>query len=560
MTVLSKTIKDQIISFVDLLEVYNSKLPPERQRPSEGYVFLRYFFSAFVADRNKRADEVNSSENKTIIKLGEKQLPMTTLSVMCMDGRVKMIHVFGFSAGIGSSLRVPGGLLKEFIRAKDGQLMLEDNSNFAELLNSAVVKNKYLAEIFDSHWGCAARKGEEGAKGGSPEDSGLFSDVLHKREMVRATKKYILEKYGDENQIVLIQTTFNPITGYLYMGLETSRALAFAKEYAFKKTQKENKNPNSATSVYSKEVIKGLINEGLIISTGNLIDNQTIKEILNKHLFKISWKKDYLKTAKSFWEEIALMKDLILPILKRNLISIYPELTNSDKNTQRELEERAMLLLCNGFNAYLHNHDHNEFEYLGEDDRKYEKQEHYEYDEHIEEGIKVSEGGYPPYKIPMFVIFSGDEKNMPGNLELASGIVRDNRLKGHVKDGSESYSNPEDFAKAPVPVVMQEIIRDQRLTKDDWGALEKIDWSDLTHLEWDKMNSEEFARYVEGKGKLSIALANGLERLRRKMSIIFDKDAATSAHLIDQYKVVLPVVCDQDRETHVVIPFVKLGY
>lgn len=548
---LPERIEKQISSFLDYLEAYNSKLPPERQRSSEGYAFLRYFFPAFVSDRNKRADEVNSLENKTIIKFGEEKLPMTTLSVMCMDGRVKMIHVFGFSAGIGSSLRVPGGLLKEFIRGKDGQLMLEEDSNFAQLVNSAVVKNKYLAEVFDSHWGCAARKAEESARGGFPEDLGLFSDVLHKREMVGATKKFILKKHGDINQITLIQTTFNPITGYLYMGLETSSALEFAKKFAEKK---------ATAPVFSKPVIKALINDGLIISTGHLISNQSLRKILNKHLFEISWKKNYLKTAKNFWKDIGLMKDEVFPILTRSLISIYPELASADKNTQRELEERAMLLLCNTYNAYLHNHDHNEIEYLGEDDREYEKKEHYEYDEHIEEGIKVSEGGYPPYEIPMFVIFSGDRKNMPGNIELASGIVRDNRLKEHVKDKSESYKNPSDFARAPVPVVMQEIIRDQRLTKDDWAALENIDWSDLTELDWDMMSAKEFADYIEKKGKLSIAIANGLERLRQNMITVFDRDALTAAHLIDQFKVVLPVVCDQDRETHAIVPFIKLGY
>jgi hypothetical protein len=74
------------------------------------------------------------------------------------------------------------------------------------------------------------------------------------------------------------------------------------------------------------------------------------------------------------------------------------------------------------------------------------------------------------------------------------------------------------------------------------------------------MSTEEFTEYVEQKGKLANSLTNGLERLRRKMSIIFAKNSVTAAHLIDQHKVVLPVICDKDRETHAVIPFVKLGY
>lgn len=556
---LPERINGQIQSFIDGLEGQNSKFPPERQHPQEDYSYLRYFLPAFVADRNKRASEVNSPEYKEILDKVDKVLPMTTLSVMCMDGRVKFIHVFGFSAGIGSSIRVPGGLLKEYVRGEDGNLKLDEDSNFADLLDGALNKNGSLAEVFDSHYGCAARKGEEASRGGSPEDAGLYSDVLHKREMVRATRKYILENHGDSKQVALIQTTFNPITGFLYMGLETDAALKYAQEFAEKKAESEGKDPDKAVTVYSKEVLRALIEEDLIISTGTLVDTPAIREAFDKHFFAVSWKKNYVDTARRFWSNLSEMKESLLPIFERSLTSVYPELALGDKKTKKELQERAVLLICNAYNAYLHNNDHSELEYLAMEDEVYEEQEHYEYDSHIEEGVKVSEGGYPPYEIPMFVIFSGDEENMPSNIELASGIVRDNRLKKRVVDASGSYTDSQEFAKAPVPVIMQEIIRDPRLTKADWEELENIDWSDMPS-NWDEMTQEEFARYVEKKAKLSNSLANGLGRLRNKMAKVFDRNSATSAHLIDQYKVALPLVCDQDRETHAVIPFVKLGY
>ncbi len=559
-TFLSERIKDQSQIFIDWLEQYNSTLPAERQRPPEDYRFLRNFFPAFIMDRNERANEVNSPDYKEVIGLVEEALPMTTLSVMCMDGRVKPVHVFGFSAGIGSSIRKPGGLLKEFIRSKDGDLNLEEGTNFADLLDEALIKNNSIAEVFDSHYGCAARKGEESARGGTPSDAGLYSDVLHKREMVKATREYILANHGEDKHVALIQTTFNPITGYLYMGLETDKSLAYARKYAQEKAVSEGMNPNTASPEYSKEVLRGLVSEGLIISTGKLIENQAIRDAFDQRMFDVSWKDEYINTARKFWTGISEMKESLLPVFEKSITSVYPQLGLSDKKTRRELEERAMLLMCNAFNAYLHNSDHSELEYLEMDDSIYEEQEHYEYDEHIEEGIKVSEGGYPPYDIPMFVINSGDPVNMASYIELASGIVRENRRKGKIIDRSGAYTSPQDFAKAPVPVIMQEIIRDQRLTEDDWITLEQIDWKDLKNIEWDKMSSEQFAKYLEKKGKLSNSLSNGIDRLRKKMAIIFDRDALTSAHLIEQYKVALPVVCDQDRKTHAIIPFVKLGY
>ncbi len=557
---LSERVKGQIFDFVGLLERYNSKLPSERQRSPEDYAFLRHFYPAFVADRNSRASEVRSPEYEAAVDEGVNNLPMTTMAVMCMDGRVKMIHVFGFSAEIGSAIRVPGGLPKGFVRGKDGRLVLDPESSFAQQLDIALNKNRRLAEVFDSHWACKARKEEEASRGKSPQDGGLYSDVLHKKEMAAAIQEYVLETHEDTRQLALIQTTFNPITGYLYMGLETDEALAFAKDYAQRKANGNGKHADKALPVYSKEVIKAMIDEGIVISTGQLIDNDVVRRSFDENFFTVSWRDDYVNSAMNLWEGISAMRDTILPIFKRNLIALYPGLSSTDKNTQRELEERAMLLLCNAFNAYLHNRDHNEADYLQMEDEKYEEQEHYEYDEHREEGVKISRGGHPVYHIPMLVVDSEDKKNMPGATEFGGEIVRGNRLKKSVVDGSGTYTEPEEFAQAPVPCVMQEIVTDERLTADDWKALEDIDWSDLKDLEWDKKTSSQFAKYLEKKGKLVNSLANALERLRQNMITVFDRDADTAAHLIDQYKVILPVVCDQDRETHAVVPFIKLGY
>lgn len=557
---LSERINAQVDSFVDSLRTYNSTFPLERQHRPEDYKFLRSFFSDFISDRNHRADEVNSSEYKKVLEIANSLLPMTPLAVMCMDGRVKLIHVFGFSAGIGSSIRAPGGLLKEFVRGSEGKLTLAKDSNFAELLDEALRRNGALAEIFDSHWGCVARKGEEIARGGQPSDAGLYSDIVHKKEMVSAAKTHILEEKEDfgRHQIIFAQTTFNPLTGFSYMGLETDKALRRAKDFA--KNKKSGKgSPESTAPVYSKEVMKSLVEDNLIISTGQLINNEIIRRKMDENFFNISWKRDYIKTAKQYWKGVSSIKDNLLPILKQSLKSVYPELSHEDAKTKKELSEKAMLLLCNTYNAYLHNKSHIELEYLSIPDEEYESKGHYEYDHHGEEGIKVSEGGYPPYEIPMFVIFSGELQNVPSGIEMASGIVRENRSKRRIKDLSGNYSSAEEFAVAPVPVVMQEIVRDNRLTEQDWKVLEETDWSDLP-TDWDTIAQARFAVYLQKKGKFSIALANAVENLRNKMKAVFDPNAPTAAHLIDQYKVVLPLICDQDRKTHAIIPFVKLGY
>jgi hypothetical protein len=220
------------------------------------------------------------------------------------------------------------------------------------------------------------------------------------------------------------------------------------------------------------------------------------------------------------------------------------------------LKERAMLILTNAYNAYLHHTTDPNTE--GKQDNLHALHQ-YRYGQHEEEGIKVSEGGYPPYEISMFVLNDGNIATLPQDIELASSIVRSNRRDGRVADRWNLSDGSNDFAKAPVPIVIQEIVRDERLTKDDWNELKKIDWNDIYTLPWDSMTDGQFDTYLEKKGKLTQSLANAIKKIRRKLIALYDPEVATSAHLIEQYKTIIGIVCDHERRTHIVIPFVKLG-
>src|SRR5690606_36982889 len=98
------------------------------------YIFLKDFYLRFLADRNTRSDDVSSTEYAQIKKLANEQFPAVTLWNFCMDGRVLSVLSNGASAGVGSSVRVPGGILREFVYGDDGKLMLLENSNFAFIM------------------------------------------------------------------------------------------------------------------------------------------------------------------------------------------------------------------------------------------------------------------------------------------------------------------------------------------------------------------------------------------------------------------------------------------
>src|SRR3989344_5573160 len=132
----SDTVKQQISQFLNLLEEYNAKRPSPR--PHEDYTFLRDFFPKFVDDHNGRIEEIESNEYQRALKLALEQFPHKPFWVLCMDGRVLTVLIYGGSAGIDDSIRVPGGILRDFVRGKDGKFHLQKDSVYARLLKQEI--------------------------------------------------------------------------------------------------------------------------------------------------------------------------------------------------------------------------------------------------------------------------------------------------------------------------------------------------------------------------------------------------------------------------------------
>ncbi|MDP3941751.1 MAG: hypothetical protein Q8Q49_05600 [bacterium] len=533
---LQKRLNAQVTLFITSLQEYNKKR--QSRQPAENYRFLRDFYVRFFADRNKRATEIESTQYAEVKTLANMQFSAPTLWDLCMDGRVLAILVNGASSGVGSSLRVPGGILREFVRGTDGNLKLIESSNFAKLLERAFYRygTDTIYEVFDSHIGCSARKAEELAHGYNALDSGLFADVVHKQEMGMATNDFVRRKFGHKKRAVTIQTSFDPHTGYIFMGLETKKALSYAEKHG---------------KLFTTEILEDLLQSGTIISAAALAGGDKIGSIFQSHLFDLDWRGNYIESAKSFWKNIASMKKNVLPMITPQLIVMYPNL-NRSKEGREEIEERAVLFLTNAYSGFLNNK--HGYSLSG----PHKSSEHYPYGVHREEGVKVSEGGYPPYAISMFVVFSLDKKNLPAHIELASTLVRNNRREGRVFDRSGTFKDPVRFSEAPVPVVIQGVVRDT-VANQEWEEATQIDWSDLPS-NWDSMNASDFYTYLQSKGQISIALANGINRLREKMTVLYDPDNPTSSHLVEHYKVALPVIVGKNRRNYFIVPFVKLGF
>lgn len=563
------TEKDPLISglhnFIEHHRTYNTLLPEHIRQPEKTFEFLEDFYNKFLEDRNKRATEVSQEKyEKEIVPAIRDLFPMSTFFIQCVDGRVKPVHTNGLSAETASSLRTPGGHLNEFNR-QDGELVLDENSTFAEKLLLAGDGSDFISQVFDSHWACAARENEESDTGNHPKDKGLLQDVLHKREMIQATRIFLKKHGPSEQNTALIQTTFDPITDYEYMGLETTEALEVARQASQQKTNSNGSTSDSTLSEaeYTKDIIEKLIRQGKIISTGHLLTDPKILAALKENRFEIDRINDYVGSAEKFAIGLKNIKEQLLSQIEQLVLKLYPHLKSEDKSSKKELEQRAMLLLSNTYNAYLNNSDHNEMEYLREDDEQYEKEDHYAFDKHDEAGIKVTEGGHPPYNISMFVVHSQDRENMPGWVVFASSIVRTNRRLERIMDASSQFTTADidKYEKAPVPVVVQEIIRNQgdiTIPENDWDQLQQIDWEDIP-TSWECISTVELRKYLTTKGISHTLLMEGILQLRDKMARLYDESRSSADHLKNLSLTALPTICDSKRKTVAIIPFIKVA-
>lgn len=536
---LSARLQKQLDDFIHGLVAYNNLRIPERRRSNDDYEFLRDFFKRFFTDRNARASEVASSAYKKVQADALSQFPVQTFWNLCMDGRVKTVLTNGATAGIGASIRVPGGTLREFVRDENGNFTLLSDSNFATLVHRALVvaKSDVLVEVFDSHIGCAARNAEEEARGRTPKDMGLLSDILHKQEMLEALHNYVTSQFGEKKQVIGIQTSFDPHNGFMYMGLETDAALAVAKAVSQEKTKQHTAMHRWE---YTSEILVKLVREEKIISTEALAHTPALEKLFRVYAFSSDWATEYTKAAAQFWNGIAAMKDIASPVIEAKLLAIYPQLQSQDTLAVKELQERVMLLLTNAFSGFIHN------------------QQAYPYSVHREECIKISRGGYPPYEISAFVLLGSDEKNLCINIELAAMLVRQNRKQGRVKDRSGLFTDPEVFAQVPVPLIIQ-TIAEEPLDPKKWENLSNIDWDDLPK-NWDRISEREFFNYLETKGELPLTVAVAINDLRRRMAILFDPDQVIAGRLVSHHKVAVPVVVGGNRRNYFIVPFVKHGF
>lgn len=518
-----------------------------------------------LISRTKRASEISTSEYLKVIDLlmtpkenGGIFNSTDIFGIDCIDGRVLPVFVAGIIAKFGGMIRIPAGDLTE-MRKRSGVTDLVEGSNFANRLNQAFKNRKTnkITQIFDSHLYCAAREKDENAHKRFPADHGLYADVKRKKEMAGATIRYV-EKQNNKRTVSPVQLSFDPHTGYIYMGLETDKSMKEAEKHGgvffdeSKAATEKGENFN---------LLKKMSHDGDILSTELLSKDPDITTVLIQHrLTDIDWENHYSRTAVNFWDRIKkLQKTSVYTSLKIKLAAIYPEIAKS-ANGKAEIEDRATIALANLFGTYC----------LTRGGTR-----PFPHEEHKEEIGVASEGGYGPFpEIPSFAINIHDEDNLAANAKLAYDIILSNRKKRNVPTRED----------APVVIMVEHILRtgpkdpiwkaltDAELQKQ-LRSLPDIPFHGKNWLDWD---DAEFHNVLKSNFNIKDPkITQELNKLRHAMIALYKRVPNKSGdplkdeslfRLFPQFKaekdhrprlVLLPVLADQNRSVQAIIPFIK---
>jgi len=498
------------------LQTYYSEGEPDGERRNN---FLAAFHYLALSERFRRAANIESEEIQFADAAALSFLKFLPYRLDCIDGRNKLISMFGITPGVGGDFRVPAGDPQGLSLIDSETLELDPKSDYADSLRGVTCTNNDQRKviILDSHLHCAAQAAREGSRPPSSacpvySDEGLLADVKYKKQMHSAITRFTDQENPDAD-IDTIQISYDPKTNYLFMGLEKNKNIQFGE----------------ANGGYSSGNIATMVESGSIISTEQLAHDIEIKSLLEEFIFTPDWIENYRGTGKQFWENIqGLASDSILDNIQDKVRSVYPEAENS------EIETRSKLLLLNLYSGFLNN----TAGIVTED--------------HHETTIIISKKDYGPHRryVSGFQV-SSYSSDIPGNVILGNSIVMKNRAQGLVTDVTGNYKADE-LLFAPYTAMVQTIVR--RDGQTDWKELSKIDFSDLNNIDWLHIDDNGFKNYVIGKySGITVYALDQLNELRSN-AIKLMNNANTREQIQNGTLHVLYTVTDSSRRPVFVFP------
>lgn len=515
-----------------------------KRQTEEGYEVARAEAAKLLRVLNARADDVSTSEYRDIIEEAKSQFNSAVYHVICIDGRVNRVRMNGLGVHMSGAIKTPGGKSPDFYATRDpSQLTLDPQSATAKMLLRAL-RNGDTTEVLDSHISCAAQQRDEALAGHPIDDGGLREDVLLKKKMAAAIQRFaeISSSMHGGSDMQMVQTSFDPHSGFLYMGLETDNALHYSENGIVVNGVHK--------SGYSPEMIDDLVESGQIISTLDMVLHEPdIAIAFKEQAFKLEWEKDYKDTAGKFWDAIGKLKIQVFDYFLERVQQIYPT------EPLKLQEDRAMLLLTNAFSGYLDNKMYDSV--LNENEiRAIKEGKRNDYSKHKESVVAVSEGLPVPFDgIMNFNVSSVIATELPDHISLAQSIVRAVREKEEI--ANSRFNSRSEFVKAPVPSLVMEFVDTDEMDESVWEGITNANWRAIEKV-WILGADDDFKKAIESLVPVLESLTfgavqaflNSMIRLRANMTSIHSGKTRTQ---IEKHEVIaVPVLCDRSRRPRLV--------
>lgn len=532
-------------------DVYAQASPEDREKKKAALYFKLW---QFFYSREERIKDIKSNEIRETIETKKRLFPCGIPKlVLCIDGRVLPKSYAGLH---GNAIKTPAGDLADVVPSdkKEEPPYLMENSKFAHTLDKVLEEQDVVCEVLVSHDACTARRLEtkdiKALEGNAPDD-GLIDDVRRKKDIALAMKNYAKDKHPGK-EIIPIQVSFDPHNGFSFMGLEKDECL---------------EDERVTEKGFTHQVLEELAREGKIVSTEQLIDENDafLRHIFEQSYFEIDYRNNYKESTVNFWKNIEKMVknsegESALETIKDKLKDIFPELKK--KESQKELVQRALLLLANSYNAYLHNYDSSG------------GKKEYPYGKHDESVIVCSYSELGPFDRARGFSVYPDDPNLSTSINLAHGVVKDNRRAGVFSKSEKALlstlypgeEKPDKHVNNPVAELRFERLNElpdpamvEKLRQTDWSEL--LSGKDNSGKNWMNMSSQEFFQWLDEKVKwIPSAVAHAINELRKGAVRAYEKGRpATKAHL-DGRLALVSVLTGPKRETIAIFPFITRGY
>lgn len=447
-----------------------------KDKNTTNFNWLKLFAYRHFESRIIRANDLKTVEIQTSQELARKYIGNNChdFFATCVDGRNMPSIMFSKPPHVGGVLRTPAGIVGGFLMGQKPGAMCISNDSFVIQKIASLLHEKTGDTIYyglDSHLGCAARGQIHDTEGGDQIDGGVRSDITNKMMTARGILKLrenLAQKGESVANIIPTFFSFDPKSGGVIMGLEV-----------------HVDRPEISKDGFTHENLDKLAQSKLIVRSLDLLQDKQCVSLLKSQISPGSadFRNNYAKSLLNNWKAITTLFDEGNGELFINILDMLKSAYASSGwiigvENDFDTKKISMSLLTQKSKFILKNLV-TRFSIAGTSDD-------WPYNEHTEELIVITDGGYAPFSsLDAFAVFSKDLNALVMNTKITIDLIRSFRRSGKIQNPISDFGlDQHDFTSAPIFISNKAIAK--QISEESWKELQDIDWGVIfSDLNWD---------------------------------------------------------------------------